>query len=52
MKYNEVSLSNVTQSDGCIDRMVYGLYGLTKEEIALVEKEIGGKFERKEVSNE
>jgi len=26
-----------------IDQLVYGLYGLTEEEIAMVEKEIGGK---------
>ncbi len=33
----------IEEKDGRIDQMVYGLYGLTEEEIAIVEKEIGGK---------
>jgi hypothetical protein len=33
----------IEEMDGRIDQMVYGLYGLTGEEIALVKKEIGRK---------
>jgi len=33
----------IEQLDEGINRLVYGLYGLTGEEIALVEKETGGK---------
>jgi len=33
----------ISQLDQRIDRMVYGLYGLTEEKIAIVVREIGGK---------
>jgi GTPase SAR1 family protein len=33
----------IQQLDQRIDRRVYRLYGLTEEEIAIVEREIGGK---------
>jgi len=32
----------IEQLDEDIDRLVYGLYGLNQEEIALVERETGG----------
>jgi hypothetical protein len=39
----EVSDDVAQQLDQHIDRLVYRLYGLTGEEIAIVEREIGGK---------
>ena len=34
--------ADITAHEVEIDQMVYGLYGLTKEEIVIVEKSVGG----------
>lgn len=36
-KYNEAQLRQVEAADGAIDKRVYDLYGLTADEIAIVE---------------
>jgi hypothetical protein len=39
-KANEIK-SNIEQTDKVIDQMVYALYGLTEEEIEIVERSFG-----------
>jgi len=43
VKKKESLGKEIEQLGGRIDRLVYRLYGLNQEEIALVEKETGGK---------